>query len=124
MLLAELNEIALDCDSDIMFERACKIKFGDFLKTSADYHHEVSKLKIMLLIDANLFFFLKGPEFEVMEKILKAPSFELLLTIGSLGIYYAKQQISSVIDIIKKAEDRRNSTGYAIYSNYRYLLAQ
>ena len=75
-------------------------------------------------MDANLFFFLKGPEFEVMEKILKAPSFELLLTIGSLGIYYAKQQISSVIDIIKKSDDRRNSTGYAIYSNYKYLLSE
>ena len=76
----------------------------------------------MLLVDANLFFFLKGNAFQLFEKILKAPSIETLLIIGALGIKYAKQHISSILDIVKKAEERRESTGYAIYSNYKYLI--
>ena len=89
---------------------------------TADYRHEIDKLRIMLLVDANLFFFLKGPEFMLMEKILKAPSFELLLAVGAVGINYAKQHINTILNIIKKEEDRRQATGYAIYSNYKYLL--
>jgi len=30
--------------------------------------------------------------------------------------------ISSILDIIKKEEERRQATGNAIYSNYKYLL--
>lgn len=121
-LISELNEIAFDCDSDAKFERVCKTKFDDFLKVASDYQHEVDKLRIMLLVDANLFFYLKGEEFQLMEKILKAPSLETLLLIGGLGITYIKQHITAVMDIIKKAEERRQATGYAIYSNYKYLL--
>lgn len=121
-LITELNEIALDCGSDLKFERACETKFNDFLKVASDYHHEVDKLKIMLLFDANLFFFMKGQEFQLLEKILKAPSLETLLIVGGMGILYAKQHLASVLDIVKKAEERREATGYAIYTNYKYLL--
>lgn len=121
-LITELNDIALDCDSDSKFERACKTKFDDFLKVASDYQHEVDKLRLMLLFDANLFFYLKGEEFQLMEKILKAPSIETLLVIGGLGIQNIKQHITAVMDIVKKAEERRQATGYAIYSNYKYLL--
>lgn len=122
-LITELNEIALDCDSDDRFQRTCNNKFKEFLKVSADYQHEVDKLKLMLLFDANLFFFLKGPEFQLLEKILKAPSIEALLIVGGLGIHYAKQHLSAILDIIKLAEERRQATGYAIYSNYKYLIS-
>lgn len=121
-LISELNDIAMDCESDAKFERACKLKFDEFLKVAADYQHEVDKLRIMLLVDANLFFFLEGEEFQLMEKILKAPSIETLLIIGGLGFKYFKDHIAAAMDIIKKAEERRQATGYAIYSNYKYLL--
>ena len=122
-LITEVNEIALDCDSDLKFEKECRIRFDEFLKISSDYQHEVDKLKLMLLVDANLFFFLKGEEFNLMEKILKAPSIETLLIVGGLGIQYAKQHLTAILDIIKKAEERRQATGYAIYSNYKYLIS-
>ena len=121
-LINELNEIAFDCDSDSKFERACEIKFKDFLKVASDYHHEADKLKIMLLVDANLFFFMKDSEFQLLEKILKAPSLETLLIVGTMGIVYVKQHLTAVLDIVKKAEERRQATGYAIYTNYKYLL--
>jgi len=121
-LIEELNDIALDCDSDRQFQRLCKRKFDEFLKVASDYQHEVDKLQLMLLFDANLFFFVQGETFQLLEKILKAPSFETLLIIGSLGIAYARQHLSTILDIIKKAEDKRQATGYAIYSNYKYLL--
>lgn len=121
-LINELDEIALDCDSDIKFKRICQNKFEDFLKVSSDYHHEVDKLKLMLLLDANLFFFMNGQEFQLFEKILKAPSLETLLIVGGLGIAYAKQHLTAVLDIVKKAEERRRATGYAIYNNYQYLM--
>ncbi|HET6558369.1 MAG TPA: hypothetical protein VFG54_13710 [Prolixibacteraceae bacterium] len=121
-LIFELNEIALDCDTDSKFERVCNVKFKDFLKVASDYQHEVDKLRIMLLFDANLFFFMKGQNYMLFEKILKAPSIETLLIVGALGIQLAKQHLTAVLDIVKKAEERREATGYAIYSNYRYLL--
>jgi len=121
-LISELNDIAFDCDSDFKFERACKSKFKDFLKVASDYHYEVDKLKLMLLFDANLFFFLRGQEFQLLEKILKAPSLETLLIVGGLGIQYAKQHLIAILDIVKKAEEKREATGYAIYTNYRYLI--
>lgn len=121
-LIGELNEIAFDCETDLKFERACQTKFKDFLKVASDYHHEVDKLKIMLLFDSNLFFYMSGQEFQLLEKILKAPSLETLLIVGGLGIQYAKQHLNSVLDIIKKAEERREATGYAIYTNYKYLM--
>lgn len=121
-LISELNEIAFDCDTDLKFERACETKFKDFLKVASDYHHEVDKLKIMLLFDSNLFFFMKGQEFQLLEKILKAPSLETLLIIGGMGVVYAKQHLTAVLDIVKKAEERREATGYAIYTNYKYLM--
>lgn len=121
-LIEELNEIALDCNSEIQFQRLCKSRYEEFLKVAADYQHEVDKLRLMLLFDANLFFFLKGEAYYLLEKILKAPSFETLLMIGSLGVLYARQNIEIILDIIKKAEERRQATGYAIYSNYKYLL--
>lgn len=122
-LISELNEIALECESDKKFEIACNRSFKNFLKIAADYQHEVDKLRIMLLFDANLFFFLHGSDYQLLEKILKAPSFETLLIVGSLGIKYASQHIDTLLDLIKKAEDRRQATGYAIYSNYKYLMA-
>ncbi len=121
-LINELDEIALDCDSDKKFERICNKKFDEFLKVSSDYYHEADKLKLMLLLDANLFFFMKDQEFQLFEKILKAPSLETLLIVGGLGIHYAKQHLTSVLDILKKAEERRRATGYAIYNNYKYLM--
>lgn len=121
-LISELNDIAFDCDSDAKFERACSVKFKEFLKVASDYHHEVNKLKIMLTLDTSLFFFMQGQEFQLLEKILKAPSFETLLIVGGLGIGLAKQHLGAVLDIIKKAEERRDATGYAIYSNYKYLM--
>ena len=86
----------MDCDSDSKFKRACDLKFQEFLKTSEDYRHEMDKLKLMLLLDANLFFFMNDQESQLMEKVLKAPSIETLLIIGGLGITYAKQHLSSV----------------------------
>lgn len=121
-LFSELNEIALDCESDSKFENACNKKFKDFLKIASDYQYEIHKLNLILLFDANLFFFLKGPEFQLLEKILKAPSYETLLIVGSLGFRYAREHLRAILDIIKKAEDKRQATGYAIYSNYRYLM--
>ena len=121
-LIEELNEIALDSGSDSQFERNCRRRFDEFLKVSSEYQHEIDKLKIMLLVDANLFFFLQSQSFHLFEKILKAPSIETLLIVGSLGIKYAKQHISSILDIVKKAEEKRESTGYAIYTNYKYLM--
>lgn len=121
-LLTELNEIALDCDSDRKFQLVCNRKFKEFLKVASDYQFEVDKLRIMLLFDANLFFFLNSDTFQLLEKILKAPSFDTLLLVGSLGIQYSRQHLSTILNIIKKAEDKRQATGYAIYSNYRYLM--
>lgn len=121
-LIKELDIIALDCDSDSKFKRVCDLKFQEFLKTSEDYRHEMDKLKLMLLLDVNLFFFMNNQEFQLMEKVLKAPSIETLLIIGGLGITYAKQHLSSVLDIMKKAEERRKTSGYAIYTNYKYLI--
>lgn len=121
-LISELNEIAFDASTDKEFERACQVKFMDFLKVAKDYQHEVDKLKLMLLFDANLFFFMKGQEFQLLEKLLKAPSLETLLIVGGLGITYAKQHLTSILDIVKKAEERRQTSGYAIYTNYKYLI--
>ncbi|MCL2926041.1 MAG: hypothetical protein MGF17_15900 [Trichodesmium sp. MAG_R04] len=121
-LITELNEIALDATTDQAFERACKLKFKDFVKTAQDYQHEVDKLKLMLMFDANLFFFMKGQEFQLLEKLLKAPTLESLLIVGGLGIAYAKQHLTAILDIVKKAEERRQASGYAIYTNYKYLI--
>jgi len=121
-LINELNDIALDCETDSRFERACSTKFKDFLKVASDYQHEIDKLKLMLLFDANLFFFMQGQEFQLLEKILKAPSIETLIVIGGLGIQYAKQHLTTILDIVKKAEERREATGYAIYTNYKFLI--
>lgn len=44
----------------------------------------------MLMFDANLFLFIKGQEFQLLERILIAPSLETLLMVGGLGIQYAK----------------------------------
>jgi len=121
-LITELNNIALDCEDDSKFEKACRTRFKAFLKQTSDYKHEIDKLKLMLLFDANLFFFMTGQEFLLLEKILKAPSIETLLIVGSLGLKYAKQHLNSILDIVKKAEERREASGYAIYTNYKYLL--
>ena len=75
LLIKEISEIAEDCQSDKQFERACKSKFKDFLKVARDYQHQVDKLKLMLLFDANLFFLLKGETFTLLEKIPKSPVF-------------------------------------------------
>ena len=66
--------------------------------------------------------FIKGEEYQLLEKILKAPSIETLLIIGGLGISYAKKHLSSILDIVKKAEEKRQACGYAIYTNYKYLM--
>lgn len=121
-LISELNEIALDSSTDFQFHKNCKKRFEEYLKVASDYKHEVDKLNLMLLFDANLFFFLRGEAFHLLEKILKAPSFETLLMVGSLGVVYAKQHFGTILDIIKQAEEKREATGYAIYSNYKYLL--
>ena len=121
-LIKELDLIAMDCDSDSKFERICNQKFEDFLKVSSDYHHELHKLKLMLLLDANLFFYLDGSAYQLFEKVLKAPSLETLLVIGGLSVAYAKQHLTAVLDILKKADERREATGYAIYNNYQYLM--
>lgn len=123
LLIKELNDIAQESDSDAKFEKICKGKFEDFMKVAGDYRHEVDKLNIMLLFDANLFFFLKEEGYQLFEKILKAPSIETLLLVGSIGgIKYAREHIASIMDIIKKSEEKRQATGYAIYTNYKYLI--
>lgn len=76
----------------------------------------------MLMFDANLFLFIKGQEFQLLERILIAPSLETLLMVGGLGIQYAKQHLTAVLDIVKKAQERREATGYAVYTNYKYLI--
>jgi hypothetical protein len=122
LLIADLDEIALDCENNDKFKRACELKFDEFLKTTEDYRHEIDKLKLMIIFDANVFAYITYPEYQLLEKLLKAPSFETLLIVGGLGIQYAKQHIGTLMDIIKKAEERRRATGYGIYSSYKYLL--
>lgn len=123
LLITDLNDIALDCENDDKFQRECQRKFDEFLKTTEDYRHEIDKLKLMLIFDANVFAYLNYSEFQLLEKLLKAPSFETLLIVGSLGIQYAKQHLGAIMDIIKNAEERRKATGYGIYSSYKYLLS-
>lgn len=122
ILMSDLNEIALDCESDDKFERACKIKFDAFLQTTEDYRHEIDKLRLMLLLDANILAYINHSDFQLLEKLLIAPSFETLLIVGGMGIQYAKQHLGTIMDILKKADERRITTGYGIYSNYKYLL--
>ncbi len=61
-----------------------------------------------------------------MEKILKAPSLETLLMLGGIagvaGLQYLRSQTGLILDLIKKAEDKKETTGYAIYTNYKYLI--
>lgn len=123
LLLSEISEIAENCQTDKQFEKACNVKFKEFLKVAKDYQHQVDKLKLMLLFDANLFLLVKGQTFTLLEKILKAPSLETLLILGGVaGLQYLRSQTGLILDLIKKAEDKRETTGYAIYTNYKYLI--
>ena len=126
LLINEISEIAEDCQTEKQFERACKTKFKEFLKVARDYQHQVDKLKLMLLFDANLFLLVKGETFTLLEKILKAPSLETLLILGGIGgitgLQYLRSQTGLILDLIKKAEDKKETTGYAIYTNYKYLI--
>lgn len=126
LLINEISEIAEDCQSDKQFEKACKVKFNEFLKVTRDYQHQVDKLKLMLLFDANLFLLVKGETYVLLEKIIKAPSLETLLILGGIGgvagLQYIRSQTGLILDLIKKAEDRKETTGYGIYTNYRYLI--
>lgn len=126
LLMNEISEIAENCQTDKQFEKECKIKFKEFLKVARDYQHQVDKLKLMLLFDANLFLLVKGETFTLLEKILKAPSLETLLILGGIGgiagLQYLRSQTGLILDLIKKAEDKKETTGYAIYTNYKYLI--
>jgi hypothetical protein len=57
---------------------------------------------------------LKGEAFILLEKILKAPSIDALLILGAFSIQYVRQQLDTILDLIKASEDRKETVGYAI----------
>lgn len=64
---------------------------------------------------------MSGQEFLLLGYYIRSPSIETLLIAGSAGFKYAKQHLNSILDIVKKAEERREASGYAIYTNYKYV---
>jgi hypothetical protein len=57
-LFQELNVIARDDITVEEFENICRNKFEEYLNIASDYQHEVDKLKIKLMMDASIFFYL------------------------------------------------------------------
>jgi hypothetical protein len=117
-----INEIAAGCETDKEFELECKKKVEEYLKVSEDYRNELDKIKLSVVIDANLFVMLGTEGFELIERILKAPSFELLLIIGGLTVKSMKDNIVGVIDLLDKARQNKMTNGYSIYNHYKYLV--
>lgn len=115
------NDIAAECASDTEFQKECRKIIDDYLKTSEDYRNELDKIKLSVVLDANLFLLLGTEGHDLIERVLKAPSFELLLIIGGLTIKNMKDNKVGVIDLLDKSRATRQTNGYSIYNHFRYL---
>lgn len=121
-LWGAINKIAMSCETDSEFERECKKHLNEYFKASEDYRNEVDKLKLSIVFDANLLAFLNTEGYELIERILKAPSFELLLILGGLTAKNAKGNIPGIIDLLDRSKELNRTSGYAIFNNYKYLV--
>jgi hypothetical protein len=117
-----INEIAAECETDREFELECKKRVDEYLKNSEDYRNELDKIKLSVVLDANLFVLLGTEGYDLIERILKAPSFELLLIVGGLTIKSMKDNIVAVIDLLDKSRQSKHTNGYSIYNHYKYLV--
>jgi len=112
----------VSCETDSEFEKECKKHLNKYFKASEDYRNEVGKLKLSIVFDANLFASLNSEGHELIERILKAPSLELLLILGGLTLKNAKENIAGIIDLLDCSKELKRTSGYAIINNYKYLV--
>jgi len=93
-----------------------------YLKQIEDYRNEMERLKLSVVWNVNSLTVFSQQGQELIEKLVKAPSIEVLLFVGLLILNNFKDNGLAYIDLMDRAREMKDNPMYSVYNNYKYLM--
>jgi hypothetical protein len=126
-LSRQLKKMALENPTFDEFRQASQTSCDDFEKAKADLDHELSQFRIKAGSDIGIGLVKVSAvtsAAELIYKFLSTGSPEIALVLGGLYVFLklTKEQIVPYRDYLKKKDELRHSSGYALFRPYQPFL--
>lgn len=123
-LAKTLRILTQDTSDYTSFRTACRAAIEDYHRARADLDHELTQLRVQVLAEVGLGLTKAGGisvAAEALHKLLSTGSPEIALVLG--GAYQflklTREHAAPLLDYMKRREDLKRSTGYALFRPYR-----
>ena len=114
--------LAAEIGGDDKFRVESQRLMNIYLKQIEDYRNEMERLKLSVVWNVNSLTVFSQQGQELIEKLVKAPSIEVLLFVGLLILNNFKDNGLAYIDLMDRAREMKDNPMYSVYNNYKYLM--